>query len=218
MRDEEYKYEKKPLWESLKSQILEKVGMEKGSVIVSIGRSSALENAAKIIYAINKKGLIYFDGCYYGNTCLASQVGGHGRICHSCEAFEVLTLENIIVLEKGIEKYRDIMGAAVVQPWTEYGKVGETVLKILKGSCDENGLLLIDDETMSGPKKTNKWLNIDLPLDMVILGSDLVFDMYPVEALIVRDGITVMIEQELIHPEIYAIMRDSLRRVYGEKK
>ena len=218
MRDEEYKYEKKPLWESLKNQILEKVGMEKGSVIVSIGRSSALENAAKIIYAINKKGLIYFDGCYYGNTCLASQVGGHGRICHSCEAFEVLTLENIIVLEKGIEKYRDIMGAAVVQPWTEYGKVGETVLKILKGSCDENGLLLIDDETMSGPKKTNKWLNIDLPLDMVILGSDLVFDMYPVEALIVRDGITVMIEQELIHPEIYAIMRDSLRRVYGEKK
>ena len=204
--------------EVIKNKILNKVGWKKGSVVFSIGRSSALENAARIVHGIDKKGLIYFDGCCYGNTCLASQVGGHGRICYSCEAFEVLSLENIIVLEKGIEKYAPIMGAAVVQPYTEYGKVGETVLKILRGSCDESELLLIDDETMSGPSKTDKWLNIDLPLDMIILGSDLVFDIFPVEVLIVKDRISVTVEQELIHPVIYSIIDKSLEReCYGEK-
>jgi len=210
--------EKILLPEIIKNKILDKTGMEKGNVIISMGRSSALENVAKIVYGINKKGLIFFDGCYYGNTCLASQVGGHGRICHSCEAFEVLTLENVIILEKGIEKYSTIMGAAVVQPYTEYGKVGETVLKILRGSCTENGLLLIDDETMSGPSETGKWMNIDLPVDMVILGSDLVSDIYPVEALVVNHNIPVRISQELIHPLIYSKISDSLGRDYGEKK
>jgi hypothetical protein len=193
----------------LKNMILEVVGMEGGNCIISIGRSSALENTIKLIWSETNKGVLYLQGCNYGDTCAAAQVGGY-NMSYSCDNFEVLDLKTLSI-EEQIEGYREIMGGVVVQPYMKGLRVEDIMLRFLKGACAENNMLLVDDET--NMKGAPGWKDIDGDVDVLLIGSDIVWGMFPVEVLVAREGIDCNeIKEEFIHPQIFKIIQDALER------
>ena len=191
--------------EDLCMLVCKSVGLENGTMVFSVGRGSALENAAKVVSSLTRRGVVFFQGFYYGSSCIGLQVGGREMV-FSCDNFEVLNMENILTLEKKLEKCSITMGGAVVQPYDMNGKkVNDTFLKILRASCNENFMLVIDDETMS---PSSEWRNVDVPVDIVLLGDKIVFGMLAIEVMVVRNGLEYKFGQELLHPEIYNIVRD----------
>jgi len=177
-----------------------------GDVFLSIGRSTALENAVKLIHSYTGRGVLFISGCYYGRTCMASQVGGR-ELCYSCDSFEVIE-PKFLEIEKYMERYRAIMGGVVVQPYISGEEIEGMFLRGINESCRDNGMLFVDDETESGDPEN--WKNDEMDPDMLLLGSSIVYDMFPVEALVVRSALKVDLKEEELHPEIFEIVEDAL--------
>lgn len=200
--------------EKLKELILKKVGMDGGSIFVSMGRGSGFENAIKVIQKNSRGGVGLFVGCDYGRTCSGCQVGGVERLCYSCENFEVFEA-NIFTISR-LESFMHLIGGIIIQPYLVESKeiLSDILLKLLKGICLESLMLFVDDETQTPPSKFGKWRNMEVEVDMIILGSEVVDNLLPIEILIVREDLVCPIEQELFHKEIYCVIKNKLRESY----
>jgi len=187
--------------DKLKETILHSVGME-GEVVVSIGRETALQNALKIISRVTKKGVGYFEGCYYGeNTCVASQLTSGG---FDCDNFEILPLSGRVELEQNLENYKSLIGGVIIQPF----KVSLDFLQVLRAVCDEYSIFLVDDETNIDSEELK---NVSIKADMLMLGSSLVSDVLPVEVIVISKDISELpIRQYPLNPVIYEMMEDVL--------
>lgn len=192
--------EKKLPPESLKEKILECAEME-GEVVISIGKETALQNALKIISRVTKRGVGYFDGCYYGeNTCVASQLNSGG---FDCDNFEILPLSGRVELENNLESYKLEIGGVIIQPF----KVSLDFLNVLRAVCDEYSMFLVDDETNI---ESSRLKNMNVNVDILMLGSSLVCDVLPIEVIIIKKDVEIPIRQYPLNPVVYKIMEDVL--------
>ena len=192
--------EKKLPPESLKEKIIKCAEME-GEVVISIGKETALQNALKIISRVTKRGVGYFDGCYYGeNTCVASQLRGGG---FDCDNFEILPLSGRVELENNLESYKLEIGGVIIQPF----KVSLDFLNVLRAVCDEHSMFLVDDETNIESRRLK---NMNVNVDILMIGSSLVCDVLPIEAIIIKKDVEIPIRQYPLNPVIYEIMEDVL--------
>jgi len=198
--------------EKLKELILKKAGMNRGSVFISMGRGSGFENAVRVIQKNSGFGVGLFVGCDYGRTCSGCQVGGIEKLCYSCENFEVFEA-NIFTISR-LENFMHLIGGIIIQPYLVESQeiLSDILLKLLKGICLESHMLFVDDETQSPPSKFGKWRNMDadIDMDMIILGSEVVDNLLPIEILIVRDDLVCPIEQEPFHSQIYGAIKNKL--------
>jgi adenosylmethionine---8-amino-7-oxononanoate aminotransferase len=147
------------------------VGLLPGSLLSKVffsdDGSTAIEVAIKMAvqYFINAKsprkaGFVSFENAYHGDTLGASSLGGislfHDRFkSHQFPVTRIQSVESLAAIDgsriAGLIIEPTIQGAAGMRLWQP------GILKTLRRWCDENGVLLIFDEVMTGFGRTGKY-------------------------------------------------------------
>jgi adenosylmethionine---8-amino-7-oxononanoate aminotransferase len=147
------------------------VGLLPGSsltkVFFSDDGSTAVEVAIKMAVQyflqtdrLKKTGFISFENAYHGDTLGASSLGGisrfHGQFkSHPFPVTRIGSVESLAAIDgsgiAGLIIEPMIQGAAGMRLWPS------GILKTLRQWCDDNGVLLIFDEVMTGFGRTGKY-------------------------------------------------------------
>jgi adenosylmethionine-8-amino-7-oxononanoate aminotransferase len=112
----------------------------------------------------------------------------YGLSCPACELECAKALENMIQLEGP-----ETISAVILEPIIG-ATIGAVVppdgyLDIIRKTCDRFGILLIDDEVMTGMGRTGRWLAVDhwtVSPDILVLGKGMSGGYFPLSAMITR--------------------------------
>lgn len=202
----------------LAAKIVERMPDDLSHVFFTNSGSEAIETAIKIARAVTGRVKIYSaTRSYHGNTMYASAISGdprrlfaepglaggarfHGPTCYSCAfgfqsppdcGFACLqSLRNSIVLD-GPETVAAIVLEAIVGTSGLYVAPAEFVRGVRK-LCDEFGILLILDETMTGWGRTGRWFayeHYQLRPDILTTAKGITSGYVPLGAVVMSSAI-----------------------------
>jgi len=117
--------------------------------------------------------------------------------CYKDETYPACQLNCAHELEKAIEKLGKENVAAFITEVIGGATTGAAVpppeyFQIIRKTCDQNEILLITDEIMTGAGRTGKWLASDhfkLVPDIIVMGKGLTSGYFPLSALAVKKDV-----------------------------
>jgi len=164
--------------------------------------SIALTGDPRTQYAIGMPGVVRAPDCYCYRCPLGKEYPGCGISC-------VEYIDEIIEMEgeqsvAGVVIEPIVGSNGILVPPDEY-------MPRLRKICDERGVLLIDDEVMTGFGRTGEWFGIDhwnVVPDIMTMAKGLTGAFIPLGATIVRKKIADFFEEEgnlFCHGHTYAM-------------
>ena len=107
-----------------------------------------------------------------------------------CELECAKALEHVIQMEGP-----ETISAVILEPIIG-ATIGAVVppdgyLSLIRKTCEQYGILLIDDEVMAGMGRTGKWFAVehwDVRPDIMVLGKGMSGGYFPLSAMITKDG------------------------------
>jgi adenosylmethionine---8-amino-7-oxononanoate aminotransferase len=182
------------------------VGLLPGSsltkVFFSDDGSTAIEVAIKMAVQYffqterpRKTGFISFENAYHGDTLGASSLGGISQFCerfkpHQFPVTRIDSVERLPAIDgsriAGLVIEPMIQGAAGMRLWAA------GTLKTLRRWCDDNGVLLIFDEVMTGFGRTGKYFacqHEEVYPDFLAIAKGLTGGYLPLAATLTTDRV-----------------------------
>lgn len=197
-----YMYVSNPFATKLAEKLLEIAPKGFDKVSFSVSGSVSNDYAIKMVRRYTKrKGLLTFENAFHGNSfgaasvsgfnLLSKEIGNIGKIFtvpfptnDETAKSSIKKIERIISHEKiggiFIESIQADSGILIPPNW---------YFKELKEICNENNVLIIDDEVQTGLGRTGKWFGIehfDIIPDIITIGKGLSGGFIPMAATITR--------------------------------
>lgn len=193
----------------------------------TLGGADAVENAVKFAKAYTKKFKIIslyrsYHGATYGAVTLTGDrrrtwaepgipgvVHVHNPFCYRC-SFGLTSpgcglqcaehIAEVIAYEDP-----DTLAAIIVEPVTGAGGIiipPEGYLKRLREICDQNNILLIADEVMTGFGRTGQWFAMqhwDVVPDLMTIAKGLTSSYLPLGAVALSEKVSRVLENEMLY-------------------